>query len=203
MIEKVSVCAPRISQAQFLPREHLRSEHFMACSVYPDFCHESPSRSIRPCRRFGPTVWLEARRVSSGQRCASGLFCQPKFKRRVGASLSRLPYAVMLEGDRCRVNALLGVRMPDQALSNEIGKFLDDYVRYWYAGDWIAVAALYHVPASPCEETGRSIAFSQARNCKSSFRVWARAMTRKAISGRVAITVSRPSPSAHEVCSPR
>jgi hypothetical protein len=37
--------------------------------------------------------------------------------------------------------------MSDQAQSDEIRKFFDDYTRDWYASDWTAVAMLYHVPS--------------------------------------------------------
>jgi hypothetical protein len=61
------------------------SEHFMACQAYQD-CHEFSSRSIRPClgsKRFG-----QARRMSSGNRRASGLFFPAEIRADVGASLA-------------------------------------------------------------------------------------------------------------------
>jgi hypothetical protein len=57
----------------------------MACPAYPDFCHESPSRSIRPCLGFGSKRFGQARRVSSGSRRASGFFFWQSKREAVGS----------------------------------------------------------------------------------------------------------------------
>jgi hypothetical protein len=64
--------------------------HFIACQAYPDFCHESSSRSVRPClgwiQRFG-----QARRESSGNRRASGRFFQAEIWADMGTFPSASP----------------------------------------------------------------------------------------------------------------
>src|ERR1700744_1316633 len=60
--------------------------------------------------------------------------------------------------------------MLDQALSNEVAHFLDDYVRHWYAGDWIAVAALYHVPSITMRGDGSVYCFQSSKELQEFFQ---------------------------------
>ena len=60
--------------------------------------------------------------------------------------------------------------MSDQSLSNETGKFLNDYVRHWYAGDWIAVAALYHVPCITMRGDGSVHCFQSSKELQEFFQ---------------------------------
>ena len=64
----------------------------MACRAYPDFCHESPSRSIRPCLGFGSKRLGQTRRVSSvltARRAApSDEYAQAGSRRRVFLAVS-------------------------------------------------------------------------------------------------------------------
>ena len=59
--------------------------------------------------------------------------------------------------------------MSDQAHSNEVTKFLDDYVRYWYAGEWSAVAALYHVPSITVRGDGSVHCFQSLKELQDFF----------------------------------
>ena len=63
-----------------------------------------------------------------------------------------------------------GGRVSDQSLSNETGKFLNDYVRHWYAGDWIAVAALYHVPCITMRGDGSVHCFQSSKELQEFFQ---------------------------------
>jgi hypothetical protein len=60
--------------------------------------------------------------------------------------------------------------MPDQAQSDEIRKFLDDYMRLWYAGDWIAVAMLYHVPSITMRGDGSVHCFQSRKELQEFFQ---------------------------------
>jgi len=60
--------------------------------------------------------------------------------------------------------------MSDRSLSNETGKFLNDYVRHWYAGDWIAVAALYHVPCITMRGDGSVHCFQSSKELQEFFQ---------------------------------
>jgi hypothetical protein len=84
---QVQACSPSQGLSGWLSHIHpqsWQSEHFMACPAYPDFCHESSSRSIRPCLGFGSKRFGQARRVSSGNRRASGLFFPAEIRANVG-----------------------------------------------------------------------------------------------------------------------
>ena len=60
--------------------------------------------------------------------------------------------------------------MSDQELANEVGNFLDDYVRHWNAGDWIAVAALYHVPSITMRGDGSVYCFQSSKELQEFFQ---------------------------------
>jgi hypothetical protein len=125
----------------------------MAWQAYQDFCHESSLRPIWPCRRFGPTVWL-ARRVSSGNRRASGLFFPAEIRTDIGASLAanvagkqRLyvgqPDVIRPSvGAHGRRVAALVVRAIDQETANAKGAHLSE-------GDVLLAGEGRHAPMIP------------------------------------------------------
>jgi hypothetical protein len=60
--------------------------------------------------------------------------------------------------------------MSGQAHFDEVGRLLDDYVRHWYAGEWDAVAALYHVPSITMRGDGSVHCFQSKQELQDFFR---------------------------------
>jgi hypothetical protein len=60
--------------------------------------------------------------------------------------------------------------MSDQVRLDEVRKFLDDYVRLWYAGDWNAVAILYHAPSITMRGDGSVHCFQSRKELQEFFQ---------------------------------